>query len=107
VRADDFGRQRRLAREIATPIQIGENFMGPEQMARRSPPAPVIRHAGCAAHRWRHRLDARRALAQGAGMRCRANLFPETSCHLLAATQPATGSSFVDWPRRFCRTRCG
>src|SRR2546428_2788448 len=34
VRADDFAVCRRLAREIATPIQIGENFMGPEQMAQ-------------------------------------------------------------------------
>src|SRR3989441_4060055 len=34
VRADDFAGSARLAREIATPIQIGENFMGPEQMAQ-------------------------------------------------------------------------
>ena len=34
VRADDFAGNARIAREIATPIQIGENFMGPEQMAQ-------------------------------------------------------------------------
>ena len=32
VRADDFAGCAKVAREVATPIQIGENFMGPEQM---------------------------------------------------------------------------
>src|SRR5204862_3028231 len=34
IRADDFAGNARLARELATPIQLGENFMGPEQMAQ-------------------------------------------------------------------------
>ena len=34
VRADDFAGCAKVAREVATPIQIGENFMGPEQMAQ-------------------------------------------------------------------------
>ncbi|KPK05339.1 MAG: mandelate racemase, partial [Betaproteobacteria bacterium SG8_39] len=34
VRADDFAGNAKVAREVATPIQIGENFMGPEQMAQ-------------------------------------------------------------------------
>ncbi|HKX37154.1 MAG TPA: enolase C-terminal domain-like protein, partial [Burkholderiales bacterium] len=34
VRADDFAGCARVAREVKTPIQIGENFMGPEQMAQ-------------------------------------------------------------------------
>src|SRR3954463_15929395 len=34
IRADDFAGCARIAREIATPIQLGENFMGPEQMAQ-------------------------------------------------------------------------
>src|SRR3990172_6727975 len=34
VRADAFAGCARVAREVATPIQIGENFMGPEQMAQ-------------------------------------------------------------------------
>src|SRR5262249_48205788 len=34
IRADDFAGCAKVAREVATPIQIGENFMGPEQMAQ-------------------------------------------------------------------------
>src|SRR5687767_1695918 len=34
VRADDFTGCAKVAREVATPIQLGENFMGPEQMAQ-------------------------------------------------------------------------
>src|SRR5258706_3866234 len=34
IRADDYAGCARIAREVATPIQIGENFMGPEQMAQ-------------------------------------------------------------------------
>ena len=34
VRADDFAGCARIARELHTPVQIGENFMGPEQMAQ-------------------------------------------------------------------------
>ncbi|MGH8738406.1 MAG: enolase C-terminal domain-like protein, partial [Burkholderiales bacterium] len=34
IRADDFAGCARLARELRTPVQIGENFMGPEQMAQ-------------------------------------------------------------------------
>jgi mandelate racemase len=34
TRADDFAGNAKIARELATPIQIGENFMGPEQMAQ-------------------------------------------------------------------------
>src|SRR5678815_2751071 len=34
VRADDFAGTARVRQEVKTPIQIGENFMGPEQMAQ-------------------------------------------------------------------------
>ena len=34
TRADDFEGNARIAAELATPVQIGENFMGPEQMAQ-------------------------------------------------------------------------
>ncbi|HYY59767.1 MAG TPA: enolase C-terminal domain-like protein, partial [Burkholderiales bacterium] len=34
IRADDYAGAARIAREVATPIQLGENFMGPEQMAQ-------------------------------------------------------------------------
>jgi mandelate racemase len=34
TRADDFRGNGRIADELETPVQIGENFMGPEQMAQ-------------------------------------------------------------------------
>ena len=34
TRADDFDGNARIAAELATPVQLGENFMGPEQMAQ-------------------------------------------------------------------------
>ena len=98
VRADDFAGCARVAREIATPIQIGENFMGPEQMA-------LALAAGACDYAM---PDAERiggvtgwlraaALAQGAGVEMSSHLFPEISCHLLAVTPTAHWLEYVDW----------
>jgi mandelate racemase len=98
IRADDFAGCARVAREVATPIQIGENFMGPEQMAQ-----------ALAANACDYVMpDAQRiggvtgwmraaALAQGAGVEMSSHLFPEVSCHLLAATPTCHWLEFVDW----------
>jgi mandelate racemase len=37
------------------------------------------------------------ALAQGAGMEMSSHLFPEVSCHLLAATPTCHWLEYVDW----------
>jgi mandelate racemase len=98
VRADDFAGNARIAREIATPIQIGENFMGPEQMA------PALAAGACDYCM----PDAQRiggvsgwmraaALAQAAGMEMSSHLFPEVSCHLLAVTPTCHWLEYVDW----------
>ncbi len=98
VRADDFAGSARLALELRTPIQIGENFMGPEQMAQ------ALRAQACDYVM----PDAERiggvtgwmraaALAQGAGMEMSSHLFPEVSCHLLAATPTCHWLEYVDW----------
>ncbi|HEX5091198.1 MAG TPA: enolase C-terminal domain-like protein [Burkholderiales bacterium] len=98
VRADDFAGNARIAREIATPIQIGENFMGPEQMAQALA-AGACDYAMPDAQRiggvtgW---LRAA-ALAQGAGMEMSSHLFPEVSCHLLAVTPTCHWLEYVDW----------
>ena len=73
--------------EIATPIQIGENFMGPEQMAQALAAGacdyvmPDAERIGGVTG-WMRAA----ALAQGAGVEMSSHLFPEVSCHLLAAT---------------------
>jgi mandelate racemase len=98
VRADDFAGNARVTREVATPIQIGENFMGPEQMAQ------AIAASACDYVM----PDAQRiggvtgwlraaALAQGAGMEMSSHLFPEVSCQLLAVTPTCHWLEFVDW----------
>jgi mandelate racemase len=98
IRADDFAGAARLARDIRTPIQLGENFMGPEQMAQALA-AGACDYAMPDAQRiggvtgW---LRAA-ALAQGAGMEMSSHLFPEVSCHLLAATPTCHWLEYVDW----------
>src|SRR5213076_3333532 len=98
VRADDFAGSARLAREIATPIQIGENFMGPEQMAQALAAGacdfvmPDAQRIGGVTG-WMRAA----ALAQGAGVEMSSHLFPEASCHLLAATPTCHYLEYMDW----------
>jgi mandelate racemase len=98
VRADDLAGNARVAREVATPIQIGENFMGPEQMAQALA-AGACDYAMPDAQRiggvtgWMRAA----ALAQGAGMEMSSHLFPEVSAHLLAVTPTCHWLEFVDW----------
>ena len=98
VRADDFAGNARIAREVATPIQIGENFMGPEQMAQALA-AGACDYAMPDAQRiggvtgWMRAA----ALAQAAGMEMSSHLFPEVSSHLLAVTPTCHWLEYVDW----------
>ena len=98
VRADDFAGCAKVARAVATPIQIGENFMGPEQMAQ----AIAVRCCDYVMP------DAQRiggvtgwmraaALAQCAGLEMSSHLFPEASCQLLAVTPTCHWLEYVDW----------
>ena len=98
TRADDFEGNARIADALVTPVQIGENFMGPEQMAQAL--------AACASDFVMP--DAQRiggvtgwmraaALAQGAGCEMSSHLFPEVSCHLLAVTPTCHWLEYVDW----------
>ena len=98
VRADDFAGNARIAREVATPIQIGENFMGPEQMAQALAAGacdycmPDAQRIGGVTG-WMRAA----ALAQAAGMEMSSHLFPEVSSHLLAVTPTGHWLEYVDW----------
>jgi mandelate racemase len=98
VRADDFAGCRRVREEVHTPIQIGENFMGAEQMAQALAAGacdyvmPDLERIGGVTG-WMRAA----ALAQGAGVEMSSHLFPETSCHLLAATPTCHWLEYVDW----------
>jgi mandelate racemase len=98
VRADDFTGCAEIKRQIKTPIQIGENFMGPEQMAQALAAGacdyvmPDAERIGGVTG-WMRAA----ALAQGAGVEMSSHLFPEVSCHLLAATPTCHWLEYVDW----------
>jgi mandelate racemase len=98
VRADDFSGCSLVRKEIQTPIQIGENFMGPEQMAQALAAGasdyvmPDLERIGGVTG-W---LRAA-ALAQGAGLEMSSHLFPEASAHLLAVTPTSHWLEYVDW----------
>ncbi len=98
IRADDFAGNAKVAREVATPIQIGENFMGPEQMAQALAAGacdyvmPDVQRIGGVTG-WMRAA----ALAQAAGVEMSSHLFPETSCQLLAVTPTGHWLEYVDW----------
>lgn len=98
VRADDFAGCARVAREIRTPVQIGENFMGAEQMAQALAAQacdyvmPDLQRIGGVTG-W---LRAA-ALAQGAGIEMSSHLFAEVSAQLLPVTPTAHWLEYVDW----------
>jgi mandelate racemase len=98
VRADDLAGCARVAREVATPIQIGENFMGPEQMAQALAAGacdyvmPDAQRIGGVTG-WMRAA----ALAQAAGVEMSSHLFPEASAQLLAVTPGCHYLEYVDW----------
>ena len=98
IRADDLAGNARLAAALATPVQIGENFMGPEQMAQALAAGasdfvmPDAQRIGGVTG-WMRAAS----LAQGAGLEMSSHLFPEASCHLLAVTPTCHWLEYVDW----------
>jgi len=98
VRADDFAGCAKVAREVATPIQIGENFMGPEQMAQALAAGacdyvmPDLQRIGGITG-WMRAA----ALAQAAGIEMSSHLFAEASSQVLPVTPTCHWLEFVDW----------
>ncbi|MEP6702826.1 MAG: enolase C-terminal domain-like protein, partial [Betaproteobacteria bacterium] len=87
TRADDLEGNARIAGDLETPVQIGENFIGPEQMAQALAIGasdyvmPDVQRIGGVTG-WMRAA----ALAQAAGIEMSSHLFPEISAHLLAVT---------------------
>jgi len=98
VRHDDYAGSARLARELETPIQIGENFLGTRAMATAIAAGaadyvmPDLARIGGVTG-W---LRAA-ALADAAGIEMSSHLYPEASAHLLAATPTCHFLEYVDW----------
>ncbi|HET6740329.1 MAG TPA: enolase C-terminal domain-like protein [Kribbella sp.] len=98
VRHDDYATSAELTRTLRTPIQLGENFAGPREMAE------ALRHGAAdlmmpdldrigGVTGWR---DAA-ALADAAGVPLSCHLYPEVSAQLLAASPTAHWLEYVDW----------
>lgn len=98
VRHDDYAANAELADLLQTPVQIGENFAGPREMARslRHGASDLVmpdldRIGGVTG--WR----AAASLADAAAIPLSSHLFPEVSVHLLAASPTAHWLEYVDW----------
>ena len=98
IRHDDYAGCARLAQELATPIQIGENFAGPQAMAAALAAnaadymmLDLFRIGGVTG--WREAA----ALAFRPGVQLSSHLVPELSVHLLAVTPTRHWLEYVDW----------
>src|SRR5437660_4944564 len=98
VRHDDYAGTARIARELETPVQIGENFLGTRAMAAAIAAGaadyvmPDLARIGGVTG-W---LRAA-AVADAAGIEMSSHLYAEVSAQLLAVTPTAHFLEYVDW----------
>jgi mandelate racemase len=102
IRHDDYAGAASLARELKTPIQIGENFSEATAMAAALAAGaadyvmPDLERIGGVTG-WQRAA----ALARAHGIEMSSHLFPEVSAHLLAATPTCHWLEWVDWAEAF------
>ena len=98
IRHDDYRGCARLARTLATPVQIGENFSYVQAMAESLAAGasdyvmPDLERIGGVTG-WMRAAG----LAAAHGIEMSTHLFPEVSAHLLAVTPTAHWLEYVDW----------
>jgi len=98
IRHDDYPGNATVARAVATPISIGENFDGSHAMA-----AAIAEHACDLVMPDFARIGGvtgwmeAAALAHAAGIKMSSHLYPEFSAHLLAVTPTCHWLEYVDW----------
>jgi mandelate racemase len=98
IRHDDLAGSATLVRELALPIQIGENCDGPKAMAQALDAGAcdfVMPDAGRIGGitGWQQAAG----IAASRGVEMSSHLMPELSAHLLAATPTAHWLEYVDW----------
>ncbi len=98
LRYDDLAGHARLARDIATPIMLGENFYGPRAMLAAIQAGAcdlvmpdLMRIGGVTG--W---LQAA-AIADSSGLPMSSHLYPEVSGHLLGVTPTRHWLEWQDW----------
>jgi len=98
IRHDDFRGCATIRGELVTPVQIGENFSLPQQMAEAIAAGasdyvmPDLERIGGVSG-WQQAA----ALASAHGLPMSSHLFPEVSAHLLAVTPTCHLLEYVDW----------
>lgn len=104
IRHDDYPGNSEVAAALATPVQIGENFSGPQAMSAALTAKscdyvmPDLERIGGVSG-WQEAAG----LAAAAGIEMSSHLFPEVSSHLLAATPTAHWLEYVDWANPILR----
>jgi mandelate racemase len=98
IRHDDYAGCAAIARSLATPLQIGENFIGVHAMesALAANSADLLMPDLCrigGVTGWQQAA----ALAAGKGIKLSSHLFPEVSAHLLAVSPTQHWIEYVDW----------
>ena len=98
IRHDDYAGNAMLARELETPIQIGENFSESTAMAA-APAAGAADYVMPDLERIGGVTGWQRAAALAATHRIEmsSHLYPEVSAHLLSATPTCHFLEYVDW----------
>lgn len=98
IRHDDYAGCAKISQALATPVQIGENFIGPQAMelalaanAADLMMPDLIRIGGVTG--WQHAAE----LAAAHRIRLSSHLFPEVSAHLLAVSPTQQWLEYVDW----------
>lgn len=98
IRHDDYAGNAAVAKALAVPVQIGENFNGPEAMVEALRAAAcdyvmpdVARIGGVSG--WMQAAG----IAAAYGVEMSSHLAPEISVHLLAATPTRHFLEYVDW----------
>jgi mandelate racemase len=98
IRHDDFAGCAEVARSLATPVQIGENFSLVHDMERALAAQscdymmPDLERIGGVTG-WRRAAE----LAGPRGIKLSSHLYPEVSAHLLMVTPTAHWLEYVDW----------
>ena len=98
IEHDNYAGYARIAREVATPIQIGENFVGPNAMASAIVARaadymmPDVSRIGGVSG-WLRAAS----LATAARIPLSSHLLPEVSAALLAVSPTAHWLEYVDW----------
>lgn len=102
MRHDDYRAYARLAADLDWPVQIGENFNGPEGMEEALAAGacdlvmPDVDRIGGVTG-WLRAAD----IARANDIAMSSHLFPEVSVHLMAVTPTADWIEYVDWADAF------